>query len=468
LGIAGLDQEIQVDELPIEGMVPSWLSGTLIFNGPGKFEVGDQKYGHWFDGLAMLRRFTFSNSKVSYANRFLQSRGFKAAMDTGGIGFEHFGTNTRPSLFQRLGLLFSSKQFPNNTNINLMKHGSRHLALTETPTTIEFHPRTLATHGEFEFGGRIPATITTAHPHLDYENKTTFNITQKFSLRSSYNIYSLQHGTNQRNLLASVPVSTPSYMHSFGMTEKFIILTEFPLVVHPLKFLWGGRPFIENYQWRPERGTRFLVFRKSNGRSVGIYETEPFFTFHHINAFEQDDSIIMDISAYPEPTIINELYLDHLREDKRRHIPTLEFRRYRIPPSGSTATYEVIFDGPFELPGINYARGNAIEYRYAYALGLNEAGAFDFVNQLVKVNVENGDVKIWYEEGCYPGEPVFVPAPNAQNEDDGLILSVVLDTNCEKSFLLILDASSFGQLAKAVAHHPIPFGFHGQFFEDAL
>ena len=45
-----------------------------------------------------------------------------------------------------------------------------------------------------------------------------------------------------------------------------------------------------------------------------------------------------------------------------------------------------------------------------------------------------------------------------------MILSVVLDANAGRSFLLVLDAGSFEELARAEAPHHIPFGFHGQFF----
>jgi carotenoid cleavage dioxygenase-like enzyme len=39
---------------------------------------------------------------------------------------------------------------------------------------------------------------------------------------------------------------------------------------------------------------------------------------------------------------------------------------------------------------------------------------------------------------------------------------VVLDARAGRSFLLVLDAGSFGELARATAPHHIPFGFHGQ------
>ena len=58
---------------------------------------------------------------------------------------------------------------------------------------------------------------------------------------------------------------------------------------------------------------------------------------------------------------------------------------------------------------------------------------------------------------------MFVARPNAEDEDDGVLLSVVLDASAGTSFLLVLDASDLSELARADAPHHIPFGFHGQF-----
>ena len=61
--------------------------------------------------------------------------------------------------------------------------------------------------------------------------------------------------------------------------------------------------------------------------------------------------------------------------------------------------------------------------------------------------------------------PVFVPRPGATEEDDGVVLSVVLDATAEppETFLLVLDARSFTELARATTPHPVPFGLHGAF-----
>ena len=43
-------------------------------------------------------------------------------------------------------------------------------------------------------------------------------------------------------MIGSLPVKEPAYMHSFGLTERWLVLAEFPFVVNPLALaLSGGR-----------------------------------------------------------------------------------------------------------------------------------------------------------------------------------------------------------------------------------
>ena len=98
-------------------------------------------------------------------------------------------------------------------------------------------------------------------------------------------------------------------------------------------------------------------------------------------------------------------------------------------------------------------------------VGFVQDGPNDFFNQLLKIDILQHKVSRWYEEGCYPGEPIFVPQPNSEEEDEGVILSVVLDGNQGNSFLLILDGHSFVEIARTKVPHHIPFGLHGQYFQ---
>jgi len=73
LGFSATHREGEFNALPIQGSIPQWLNGSLIRTGPGTLKVGQQSYYHWFDGLAMLRKFSFANGQVSFTNRFLES-----------------------------------------------------------------------------------------------------------------------------------------------------------------------------------------------------------------------------------------------------------------------------------------------------------------------------------------------------------------------------------------------------------
>src|ERR1700737_3687139 len=77
-GFDSLNDEIDLARLPVQGQLPTWLSGSLVRTGPARFEVGEQNYKHWFDGLAMLHLFSFSDGDVAYRNRFLHSKASQA------------------------------------------------------------------------------------------------------------------------------------------------------------------------------------------------------------------------------------------------------------------------------------------------------------------------------------------------------------------------------------------------------
>ena len=58
--------------------------------------------------------------------------------------------------------------------------------------------------------------------------------------------------------------------------------------------------------------------------------------------------------------------------------------------------------------------------------------------------------------------------PGGEAEDDGVLLSVVLDAEVGRSFLLMLDAATLEEQARAAVPHHVPFGFHGNHFAEPL
>jgi beta,beta-carotene 9',10'-dioxygenase len=486
IGFASLEKERDATRLPVTGEIPKWLAGTLLRNGPALFDTGRRTFRHWFDGQAMVHRFAIAGGEVTYNNRFLRTEAYRSVRERGRISYTEFATDPCGSIFNR----FFSKwrgRVTDNACVNVTRAGDRVLALTETPLPIEFEPDTLATVGLVDGVAAVGSTdgvaavgsdldhghgrggTTTAHPHLEPATGALVNYSLSFSRQSEYRLHRIRDERYARELIASYGTDRPGYVHSFAITENHVVLAVFPFVVNPLSFLFRDRPFIENFRWQPRLGTRIVVISLAGGGIRGEYRTDACFAFHHINAFERDGELVMDLCAYDDVEIINATYLDRLRGTAP--VPVAYPVRYRIDLEGGGVDAWRLAEEPLELPRINYGRHNGRPYRYAYGVGAADPSGANFVDQLVKLNASTGETKIWRAEGCYPGEPVFVPAPSpdgsagdpAGAEDRGVVLSVVLDAEAARSSLLVLDATTFTELATAHVPHAIPFGFHGQF-----
>lgn len=464
IGFTETPGEIALDSLPVSGVMPEWLRGTLVRNGPGSFRAGQDQMRHWFDGIAMLHRFSFHAGRIAYANRFLDTSSYRSSREAGRMTYSEFATDPCRGLFGRLTAVFSPR-ITDNAKVNVARIGDRFLALAETPIQVEFDPETLRTAGVFQYEQRTVGQMTTVHPHFDTAAGESINLVTRYHALSHYNIYRVTaDGTTHR--AASVPVLRPAYLHSFGMTENYFILVEFPLVVNSIDLLLWLRPYIENFRWQPQRGARFTLIDRHSGQVKGRYDCDAFFAFHHINAFERDGELVADLCAYDDASIIQHYYLNRLR-DEANELPGGTLRRYRIPlqKSGGRISGEVLSDACMELPRFDierYARDGA--YRYVYACGIDPANRRGFYNQIVKVDTGGGRAQTWSQPGCYPGEPVFVSRPGGSAEDDGVLLSVVLDARKGNSFLLVLDAASCGEIARAEVPHPVLFGYHGEYF----
>lgn len=446
--------------LPVTGALPTWLKGALLRTGPSKFEVGARTYNHWFDGLAMLHRFALADGGVTYANRFLKSKAFCAAEATGKISYAEFATDPCRTLFGRVAAIFDPK-LTDNCCVNVSGYARETVAFTETAMPMRFSPDTLETLGVFGYRKQLKGQVSTAHPHYDAKRACHYNYIADFGLKSLYRLCSIGDDGAER-VIAELPVERPAYMHSFGMSEDHLILTEFPLVVSPLELKLSGKPFIQNYRWEPERGLVFHVVEKDTGKLVRTAVADAIFGFHHVNAFADRDRLAVDVITYPDATIIDQLYLARLRSSAPL-TATGTLTRFHIPlASEAPITRRTLAEVPLELPRINYAACAGKPYRYVWGTGIQTKG--DFLDSIVKIDAETGTVATWHAAGLYPGEPVFVPSPSAEAEDDGVLLSIVLDIDKELSFLLVLDAASLAEMARAAAPHAIPFHFHGNFF----
>ncbi|XP_065832685.1 retinoid isomerohydrolase-like [Oscarella lobularis] len=442
-------------------------------------------------GYDTFIRFADNNANdVTYTGRLLETNVSKKSIAAGRLVDESFGTRAIASdpcqtTFARFFSYFSQvvrgSRIGDNTNVNVVPSldgkGAKWLALTEMPFVWKFDPESLDTEKLLRFNPELSRMFTmTAHPHASSDGGM-YNIGIVPGARSSYAIFKtgVTGSKYASKLVCSLPVNDGlSYYHSFGITDRYFIFVESPLKWSlPKLALWRfhRRSFDDCMYWINDKPSRFrIVDRETNKEIVNVtYEAEPFFSFHHVNAFEDDVNrrLVVDMVCYRNGKIaFNSSFLDELNRGNKEGMRGV-FRRFFLPLNATGKTKvesEVLSDfHSLELPRINGCH-NGRPYRFAYGLGLSSPSA-DFLDSVVKLNTETKETRLFAEKGTFASEPVFVRAPDSKSEDDGVILSVLLSGNPDekKPFLVILDAASFKEIARAEVTCRIPTTFHGNF-----
>ncbi|KAF2175264.1 hypothetical protein K469DRAFT_702439 [Zopfia rhizophila CBS 207.26] len=79
---------------------------------------------------------------------------------------------------------------------------------------------------------------------------------------------------------------------------------------------------------------------------------------------------------------------------------------------------------------------------------------------IVKFDYQTQTSIIWEVEVHILGEPIFVANPEGKDEDDGVLLSAMLDGIQGKSYPLYLNAKDLKEVGRAEMEWLRAFGFH--------
>ena len=343
------------------------------------------------------------------------------------------------------------------------------------------------------------AQQTSLHPSLKGQSSAThaksdpitgdvYNFNLEYGRKGTYRVFTVSASTGKTSILASISADA-SYLHSLFLTKKYVILC-----VWNAFFVLGGavifyhKNIIESLA--KYNGTRpatwYVIDRRpveAGGKSlVATYESDPFFAFHAINAYEERSSqegqtdIIADVIAYDNHDCVKRFYLDTIKSDSpsARGFSDGAFaqcrstiRRFRLPnlpsePVACRLKADLVFSKArelsIELPVINASR---LTRKYRYFYGVIDTGKSAFFDGLIKYDVDTHKNIQWSYHGQTAGEPIYVPDPESDDEDGGVVLSVVLDGAAGNSYLLVLDAKTMKELGRARVDGVVGHGFHG-------
>ncbi|KAL4796801.1 carotenoid oxygenase [Aspergillus venezuelensis] len=356
-----------------------------------------------------------------------------------------------------------------------------------------------------DLNGRLSAS----HAETDPETGDVYNYNLSFGRTTTYRVFRVSAATGETSILASFP-GIPSYMHSFFLTKNHVVICVWNAHISPqdlakgsyvgaLKEFDGSLPA----KW-------YVVDRRHGNGLVATYESPAFFCFHAINAWEETSpdnpsrtDIVAECITYKNIDVIKKLYYEYLPSNSPAAYPGSETKnhggktqsqitRFRLPGIPTASSPKILNAGAAgsssqettpeptpptvsqskqavltstscasispELPTQNPLYHTS-PHRYTYAVV--DRGYSTFFDGIMKFDSVTSETKIWSAHAQSPGEAIFVPDPNGKEEDDGVLLSVVLDGFSGNSYLLVLDAKSMEEIGRASVKGVVAFGFHG-------
>lgn len=467
-GYESLTQEYDywIDE--IEGQIPLELQGTLFRNGPGLLDVNGQRLHHPFDGDGMVSRITFTNGRAHFRNRFVETEGYLAETKAGKILYRGvFGTQ-KPGGW--LANIFDFK-IKHIANTNVIYWGKKLLALWEAAEPYLLNPQTLETLGHEYFNGVLSTgEAFSAHPRID-PNGQLVNFAIKPGPKTTITIFELN--TNGEIISKqNHSVSGFCFIHDFVITENYCILFQNPVSFNPIPFALGISSAGQCIKVQKNQPTKIILIPRTNNKTaeneVKVLETKAGFIFHHVNAFEVGNEIVVDSICYESLTEV-EANSDYRETNFEANAPG-QIWRFNLNLSENKVESQLIDNRACEFPVI-HPNNVSKPYRYLYSAAAHNPTGNAPLQAIWKVDLASKTREIWSAAPRgFVGEPIFIPRPNSEREDEGWVIVLVYDAEYHRSDVVILDAQNIeqGAIAKLHLKHHIPYGLHGSFTSETF
>ncbi len=449
--------EADAPDLIVEGDIPEDLAGVFYRNGPEPLYPTREGEHHWFDGDGMVYVFHIEGGRVSMRNRWVRTEKFEMERAAGKRLFGLFGNPMTADPVTQ------GKRY-NTGNTNVILHGGKLLALMEGAPPVVLGPRDLETLGEEHYGGKITTTFS-AHPKVDNATGELINIGMGINgpmgapeLR--YDIITAEGDVRKTEI---IPVPHMSLIHTFLLTENWVIFPVLPIDTDLRRFMSGG-PMTAWVNGRPSK--LGIMPREGTAADVRWFEYEPRHMFHELNAWEEGGRIIADVAAangtglFPDETGV-----------RRTHGDTQQsLRRWTIDPAANSNILkeEALNDRDIQFPRPD-DRLMTRKSRHCFAnINLKSRdGRVEGMDAVIRLDTETGKEDIWhFGPGASAGELVFAPRLGAVDEADGYAMSIVHPADSPTSELAVFAANDIaaGPIARIMIPFRVPSGFHCNFY----
>lgn len=466
-GFAPIAQEYTLTDLEVSGTIPDYLDGRYLRNGPNPVGEIDPAFYHWFIGDGMVHGVRLRDGKAEwYRNRYVRGPQTARALGETPPGGRHVGAS---------GI---------GANTNVIGHAGRTFALIEGGISNYELTEELDTVGACDFDGTLPGGYT-AHPKRDPDTGELHAVSYAFN-RGNTVQYSVIGADGRARRTVDIEVTGSPMMHDFSLTENHVVFYDLPVTFDPRQVAEGtvprglrlpvrlilsaliGRVRIPDpitarlpmpkssmrtmpYRWNPKYPARLGVMPRDGGNGdVRWFDVEPCYVFHPMNAYDDGDTIVLDVVRHPK-------MFDTDLQGPNEGPPTLD--RWTVDLADGKVRESRFDDRAQEFPRVDERRVGR-RHRFGYAVRVGDDTAAE--SALLKHDLVGGTTQARsFGAGKQLGEFVFQSSGPDAGEDDGVLMGFVYDSATDRSELAILDAETLDTVASVQLPHRVPAGFHG-------
>jgi carotenoid cleavage dioxygenase len=449
-----LHEEVDATDLDvIAGKIPTDIDGIYFRNTENPVHQPLGRY-HPFDGDAMVHAISFQNGKAEYRNRFVRTRGFEAEQEAGGSLWGGLADPPKIALRPGFGAQGALKD---TASTDVVVHAGKLVAtFYQCGEAYCLDPETLDQGGTASWA---PLDGVSAHAKVD--EATGELMFFNYSKHAPYMHYGVVDKTGKRVHYVPIPLPGPRLPHDMAFTEHYSILNDLPV-------FWDQELLkrdIHAVRSHPGIPSRFgIIPRFGQPEDIKWFEAAPTYVLHWLNAYEDGDEVVLDgyfqENPTPDPIADAPPGYSHMMAYLDEHSFRPKLHRWRFNMKTGETKEQHLDERILEF-GMFNQRYAGKPYRYAYSTKA-KPGWFLF-NGFVKHDLETG--QSWtldLPEGIYASEAPFVPRIGAKSEDDGYLVSFLIDENRGTSECVLIDAKALeaGPVVRIALPHKLSSGTH--------
>jgi carotenoid cleavage dioxygenase-like enzyme len=451
--------ESEAYDLDVVGELPADLSGALfrVSSNP-RFQPRNLDRYHWWEGDGMVCAIYLRDGRAAYRARWVETASMKAEIEVGEAiygGFANGGSAGR--------LPAGAPPAKNVANTNVGIFDDHLLVYYEGGLPHRMHPRTLETHGTYDFHGGIDI-LCTAHFKHDPATGDMLFFAATGPVITWYRADAGTGGIVDKHVFE---IGAPVLMHDFALSENYAVFFVTPAQFR-LDLVAQGRPGVVWDESATPHGVRVALMDRRTHQVSWHDVGGQFAPTHFSTAYEIGDELVVDghrITRLGTP-------VDRLGSPVSSHdwFPPALPHQWRIDLRTGRATERMVSGIAGEFPRINDAYTGR-QQRFSYFVTTRNLAGDTMSDGLARHdNLLDSTLVVEGPEGLTsPGEPVFVARESPAAEDDGYLLSVWWNRETELSEVLVHDAADLRRTPLARVRLParVPFGFHGNWADAA-